>query len=170
MKTKDRLFWRTPWFFFFFFSSFRNVAKRFLWKYCNTVSLQGRCFVTIVLELDIDHCCHWEKPCFAPPPLPSWHSRRKPPCRVESGWERNALGCGAAATVGNRRHNSGSMDNNDPYLHLSKYARTINLSPCLPVVLIAKPLCFVLTYRRVRLFHGVFSPACEPCAKASADF
>lgn len=30
----------------------------------------------IVLELDIDHCCHWEKPCFAAPPLAG------PPCRA----------------------------------------------------------------------------------------
>lgn len=52
---------------------------------------------------------------------PSLGPRVEPPCRVESGWERNALGCGAAPTVGNRRNNSNSMDSNDPYLHLSKY-------------------------------------------------
>ncbi|TMS20289.1 Retinoic acid receptor RXR-gamma-B [Larimichthys crocea] len=53
--------------------------------------------------------------------LSSWQSRGevKPPCRVESGWERNALGCGAPPSVGNRRHNSHSMDSNDPYLHLN---------------------------------------------------
>lgn len=113
----------------------------------------------IVLELDIDHCCHWEKPCVAAPP--SLGPRVEPPCRVQSGW--NALGCGAAPTVGNRRNNSHSMDSNDPYLHLSKYASTIYLQRRSSVVLL-------LTLMRVRLFHGVFSPVCELCAKATADF
>lgn len=51
---------------------------------------------------------------------PSLGPRVEPPRRVQSGWERNALGCGAAATLGNRRSNSHIMDSNDPYLHLSK--------------------------------------------------
>ncbi|XP_076009171.1 retinoic acid receptor RXR-gamma-B isoform X2 [Genypterus blacodes] len=70
----------------------------------------------VVLELDMDHCCHWEKPCLSAP-------LAGPPCRaacrVQSGCERNALGCGAAATLGNRRYDSHSMDSNDPYLHLN---------------------------------------------------
>ncbi|KAG7230832.1 hypothetical protein INR49_019646 [Caranx melampygus] len=82
----------------------------------------------MVSDPDIDHGCHWEKPCFAAPP-PSLGPRVEPPCRVQSRWERNALGCGAAPTVGNRRNNSHSMDSNDPYLHLSKYASTIYVEP-----------------------------------------
>ncbi|XP_078115217.1 retinoic acid receptor RXR-gamma-B isoform X2 [Sander vitreus] len=81
----------------------------------------------IVLELDIDHCCHWEKPCFTAPP--SLGPRVEPPCRVQSGWERNALGCGAAPTLGNRRNNSHSMDSNDPYLHLNSGPMTHTHSP-----------------------------------------
>lgn len=114
--------------------------------YCEniaTLSLQERCFVMIVLELDIDHCCHWEKPCFTPPPPPlppssssSSSSLAGPPCRAAlqswvglAGCERNALGCGAAPTVGNRRHNSRIMDSNDPYLHLSKYPSATRVAP-----------------------------------------
>lgn len=81
---------------------------------------------------------------------PSLGPRVEPPCRVQWGWERNALGCGAAPTVGNQRKNSHSMDSNDPYLHLSKYASTIYLEHRPTVVLLAKLLHFVLTLRRVR--------------------
>lgn len=102
---------------------------------------------------------------------PSLGPRVEPPCRVQSGWERNALGCGAAPTLGNQRNNSHSMDSNDPYLHLSKYASRIYSELSLPVVFLAKLQHFVWTYEeRVRSFHGVFSTACELCAKASADF
>jgi len=121
----------------------------------------------IGLEFDIDHCCHWEKPCLAAPP--SLGPCVEPPCRVQSGWERNALGCRAAATGGNRRNNSPSMDSNDPYLHLSKFASKMCVQPGVSAVLLAELLHVVLTWR-VRSSHGVFSPACELCAKASADF
>lgn len=47
---------------------------------------------------------------------------------------------------------------------------TIYSEPGLPAVLHSKLLHFVWTCRRVRLFHGVFSPVCELYAKASADF
>lgn len=37
-------------------------------------------------------------------------------------------------TVGNRRNNSHSMDSNDPYLHLSKYASVADPQHSLRVV------------------------------------
>ena len=154
---------------FFFFSPESNML---LWKYCNTVTLQERCFVMIVLELDIDHCCHWEKPCFTPPPPPlppssssSSSSLAGPPCRAAlqswvglAGCERNALGCGAAPTVGNRRHNSRSMDSNDPYLHLSKYPLSDPRRSPTSLLCFCPSCCVLLRlWFRVRLFRGVVS-------------
>lgn len=78
-------------------------------------------------------CCHWEKPCWAP-------SLAAPPpefSRVAS--QRNALGCGAAAAVGN--NNSRIMDSNDPYLHISKY-RAVSPSCALSLQL---RICFTPT-------------------------
>lgn len=103
----------------------RNVSSRSCWSLISTTVVIGRSPVL--------------------PPPPSHGPRVEPPCRVQSGWERNALGCGAAATVGNRRSNSHSMDTNDPYLHLSKYATVIYIEPILAVVFLPKLLHFVLT-------------------------
>lgn len=77
----------------------------------------------MAFELDMAHCCHWEKPCSVWPPSslagpPRWAASRS---WVGAGSQRNALGCGAAEPVGNRRNDSHAMDSNDPYLHLSKY-------------------------------------------------
>lgn len=81
--------------------------------------------IAVALQHDTEHCCHWEKPCCPP----SLGPRVEPPRTVESGWERNALGCGAAPTLEDRRHNSHTMETNDPYLHLSKYSAGLSSPP-----------------------------------------
>lgn len=111
-------------------------------------------------KLNIEHCCHWEKPCVPPPhphpPAPSLGPSVEPPCRVESSWERNALGCRAAATVEDRRNNSHSMDSNDPYLHLSKYASRVEsiysllCSPRSFCILFACFMAFLCSLRALR--------------------
>lgn len=102
-----------------------------------------------------------EAPFCRRPPLAG--PRVEPPRRVQSGRERNALGCGAAPTVGNRRNNSRSMDSNDPYLHLSKYA---SAPPCggqrgrgAPRGAAAAAFCsdLVLVLGGLRSAHGVSS-------------
>lgn len=93
------------------------------------------------------------------PPPPSLGPRAEPPHRVQSGWERNALGCGAAPTVGNRRENSHAMDSNDPYLHLSKYAPAIRFQSSVTVAFLTERLRFGSD------FVFMASSLCELCAK-----
>lgn len=95
-----------------------------------------------------------------PPPTPSLGPRVEPPCRVESGWERNALGCGAAPSVEDRRHNSHSMDSTDPYLHLSKYASQVPcVFPAYCARLEASTFCFDSIVERVCFMAFVCSRA-----------
>ena len=58
------------------------LGNSFPWRLQNLVACKGG-FVTIMSELDMDNCCHWEKPScvFA---TPSLGPRVDLPCRVQS--------------------------------------------------------------------------------------